>query len=445
MSVGDRIKHVERFVRRMIEVREEVVNMLMWEIGKTRSDSEKEFDRTVEYINQTIKALKDLDHDSAQMKVVEGIIAQVRRAPLGVVLCMGPYNYPLNEIFTTLVPALLMGNTIIFKPAKFGVLLHRPLLEAFRDCFPAGVVNVIYGDGPTIITPIMESGKVDVLAFIGSDKVAHKLVESHPRTHHLRRVLGLGANNPAIILDDADIDLTVKEVLTGALSFNGQRCTALKKIFVDRRCVDQFVQKFLEELAKLKFGMPWESGVSLTPLPELTKSEYLTGLVEDAVNKGARVVNECGGMVNGSYFHPAVLLGVTDQMRVWNEEQFGPVVPIIVFDNVNEPINYMINSDYGQQVSIFGNDPRTIGEIIDKASRLVSRINVDGQCQRGPDPFPFTGRKDSAEGTLSITDALLIFSICTMVTAKLTDENKKIITSIVNEGLSLFLSNEFLL
>lgn len=112
-----------------------VVRLIMWEIGKSYADSVKEFDRTVEYIYATIDSLKNLDRDSSRFEIAEGIAAQIRRSPLGVVLCMGPFNYPLNETFTTLIPALIMGNTILFKPPKFGTLLHYPLQEAFSGKF----------------------------------------------------------------------------------------------------------------------------------------------------------------------------------------------------------------------------------------------------------------------------------------------------------------------
>ncbi|MBI3039521.1 aldehyde dehydrogenase family protein, partial [bacterium] len=232
MSVEERIDHIETFILKMKEKRQEIVKILMWEICKSLQDSEKEFDRTVDYIKDTLHSLKDLDRISSRFVIEHGIIGQIRRAPLGVVLCMGPFNYPLNETFTTLIPALIMGNTVIFKPPKIGVLLHRPLLEAFRDSFPKGVVNTIYGDGQTVIGPLMTSGKIDVLAFIGSCKVADILRKQHPVPHRLRSVLGLGAKNPAIVLSDACIDSAVKECVLGALSYNGQRCTALKIIFV---------------------------------------------------------------------------------------------------------------------------------------------------------------------------------------------------------------------
>ncbi|MFA6030100.1 MAG: NADP-dependent glyceraldehyde-3-phosphate dehydrogenase [Elusimicrobiota bacterium] len=444
MRVSERIRAVGGFLSAMKERRAEVVRLLMWEIGKTRADSEKEFDRTVEYVRDTVDALKDLDRVSSRFVVQGGVIGQIRRAPLGVVLCMGPYNYPLNETFTTLIPALIMGNTVLFKPPKFGVLLHRPLLEAFRDCFPKGVVNVVYGEGARLVGPLMATGKVNVLAFIGSSKVANLIEKQHPKLNRLRRVLGLDAKNAGIVLPDADLDLAVRECLLGALSYNGQRCTALKILFVHRAVADEFLRRFTAALAKLKAGMPWEEGVSLTPLPEAGKTEYLSGLVEDAVEKGARVVNPGGGSSHRTYFHPAVLFPVSPGMRVWKEEQFGPVVPVVPFEDLETPVRYVEDSDFGQQVSVFGTDPERIAALVDPLVNQVCRVNINSQCQRGPDAFPFTGRKDSAEGTLSVTDALRAFAIRTLVAAKDEEINQRLLTDIVRERRSNFLSTDFI-
>lgn len=202
MSVAERIQHVELFLAKMKEKRQEVVNLLMWEIGKTQKDSEKEFDRTCDYIVDTINSLKQLDRNSSGFVHEQGIMAQIRRVPLGVALCMGPYNYPLNETFSTLFPALIMGNTVVFKPAKYGVLLIRPLLEAFQTCFPAGVINIIYGRGRETVGSLMETGKVDVFAFIGTNKGANELKKLHPKPHRLKAILGLDAKNPAVVLPD---------------------------------------------------------------------------------------------------------------------------------------------------------------------------------------------------------------------------------------------------
>lgn len=358
---------------------------------------------------------------------------------------MGPFNYPLNETFTTLIPALIMGNTIIFKPPKLGVLLHSPLLKAFRDAFPKGVVNIVYGDGQQVIAPLMESGKINVLAFIGSSRVADILKKQHPFPHLLKSVLGLEAKNPAIILHDADIDLTVKECITGSLSFNGQRCTALKILFVHEKVYDAFVSKFSKAVDELVLGLPWDEKADLTPLPENDKPLWLAGLVDDAVQKGAVICNNNGGVRSETSFFPVVLANVNAQMSLYHEEQFGPVVPIVKFANVTEPLDYVIRSKFGQQASIFGEDPVLISSLVDTLVNQVCRVNINAQCQRGPDVFPFTGRKDSAEGTLSVSDALRVFSIRSMVALKDSDSNKKILSGILNSKSSNFLTTDYIL
>lgn len=444
MRVVERIQHVEAFLKRMREQREAVVNLLMWEIGKNLKDSEKEFDRTCDYIVDTINALKELDRRSSRFELEQDTLGQIRRVPLGVTLCMGPYNYPLNETFTTLIPALIMGNTVVFKPAKFGVLLIRPLLEAFRDSFPPGVINVIYGSGRETVSALMASGKIDVFAFIGTNKAASDLKKLHPKPHRLRAALGLDAKNPGIVLPDVDLDNAVNESITGSLSFNGQRCTALKILFVHESLVDSFLEKLQQKLAQLKAGMPWEPGVSLTPLPEPGKTDYLKGLLDDAVSKGARVVNEGGGEVNETFFYPAVLYPVTSAMRVYHEEQFGPVVPVVPYRDIESVIDYVLDSDFGQQLSIFGNDSAQVGRLVDAFANQVGRININAQCQRGPDQFPFNGRKNSAEGTLSVHDALRVFSIRTLVATKFQDTNKALISDIIRNRESSILTTDYI-
>ena len=444
MSVAERIACVERFTHEIIEKKDEVVKLLMWEIGKSHGDSVKEFDRTIEYIYATIDALKDIDRQSSRFEIEQGIIAQVRRSPLGVVLCMGPFNYPLNETFTTLIPALIMGNTILFKPPKHGTLLHYPLLEAFKKCFPKGVVNTIYGRGNTIVPALMESGKINVLTLIGSSKVANQLKKLHPKVNRLRAILGLDAKNAAIITAKADLKLAVQETVLGALSFNGQRCTALKIVFVHRSLVDEFLKGLTAAVEALKPGMPWDAGVALTPLPEPQKPAYLKECITDALAHGAKVINPGGGETVESFVYPAILYPVNKHMKLYTEEQFGPLIPVVPFDDLEEPINYLIESTHGQQVSIFSQDKDEVATLIDPLINQVSRVNINCQCQRGPDVFPFTGRKDSAEGTLSVVDALRAFSIRSLVATKLNDSNKHLFNEIVDTHSSNFLSTKYL-
>ena len=443
LSVENRIHHVEKFVGEMLNLRSEVINLLQWEIGKSLKDSEKEFDRTIKYIYDTIESLKKLDRKSSTFTIEEGVIGQVRRSPLGITLCIGPYNYPLNETYTLLIPALIMGNVILFKPPKNGCLLHYSLSKAIQKSFPKGVVNYLYGKGSEIVQPLMNTGKINVLTLIGSSKVASDIKKAHPKVNRLRAILGLDAKNPAIILENANLDNAVDESILGSLSFNGQRCTALKIIFVHEDIKDEFLKRFCQKVDALISGLPWDGGVQITPLPDEDKLNYLNECIADADKNGGFIVNANGGVQNGTVFFPAVIYPVKEGMKLYREEQFGPIVPIVSFQDLKEPIDYMITSNYGQQVSIFGTDSKEIAFLIDGMVNQVSRVNINVQCQRGPDTFPFTGRKDSAEGTLSVYDALRSFSIRTVVATKETKENKEIFNSIISNDLSNFLSTKF--
>jgi glyceraldehyde-3-phosphate dehydrogenase (NADP+) len=157
------------------------------------------------------------------------------------------------------------------------------------------------------------------------------------------------------------------------------------------------------------------------------------------------VVNPDGGAVSGSLVYPALLYPVSPAMRVYHEEQFGPVVPVAPFDDITDVIDYVVASPYGQQASIFGKNGDQLAGLVDALVNQVCRININSQCQRSPDSFPFNGRKNSAEGTQSVADALRIFSIRIVVATRETEGNREIINDIVRERKSHFLTTDFIL
>jgi glyceraldehyde-3-phosphate dehydrogenase (NADP+) len=291
----------------------------------------------------------------------------------------------------------------------------------------------------------MKTGHVDVLALIGHSSSAVALQDEHPNKNRLRLVLGLEAKNPAVVLPDADLDNTVKECISGSLSYNGQRCTALKVLYVHESIIDEFNKKFSEAVDNLKYGLPWEKDAFLTPLPEPNKPQYIKDLIDDAIAKGAKIMNKKGGEMTENYTYPAVMYPVDDSMDLYHEEQFGPVVPVISYKDINEPLDAMAASDYGQQVSLFGRDVRKIGPLIDIMANLVCRVNLNSACQRGPDVYPFTGRKNSAVSTLSVYDALRSFSIRSFVASKNNPYNNEILEDLLNSNESNFVSSDYIL
>jgi len=437
MTAEQRIEAVKSFVWRMRPLERQFVLLQMWETGKPYQACLDEFRRTLKYIEDTVLHLRKLEEESSGIAKVDNYMFQVRRCPLGISLCMGPFNYPLNETFALAIPALIMGNSVIIKPPRYGALCTIPLLEAFARSFPPGVINVINGHGPIIIPPIMQSGKISILGFTGSTSAARQIVSQHPANNRLRTILGLEAKNPAFVFADADLALAVKECISGALEFNGQRCTAIKHIWVEEEVVDRFLALLSAEIEKITCGMPWEEGVMITPLAEAGKAQWLGELARESEDKGAAIVNPGGGRIDGNLFHPAVLYPVSSEMRIWSVEQFGPLIPVSSFKSIEEICEYMINSEHGQQASVFTSSAENAAKMIDMLVNQVSRVNLNAQCRRSPDELPFTGRKDSAEGTLSVIDALRSFSIRSLVVAN--EQGRELFFRTLESGESRFL------
>jgi glyceraldehyde-3-phosphate dehydrogenase (NADP+) len=215
-------------------------------------------------------------------------------------------------------------------------------------------------------------------------------------------------------------------------------------LYVHEDIKEIFLKQFCNKVDELKLGMPWENTL-LTPLPEPNKPDYIQSLIDDALSKGAKIMNKKGGERSSNYIFPAVLYPVTEDMKVYHEEQFGPVIPVKSFSDINMPINEMSESNYGQQVSVFGTNTQELAPLIDTLVNLVCRVNLNSACQRGPDVYPFSGRKDSAVSTLSVNDALRAFSIRTFLACKDNEINKSILRTMLQERQSNFVSTDYLL
>jgi glyceraldehyde-3-phosphate dehydrogenase (NADP+) len=267
-----------------------------------------------------------------------------------------------------------------------------------------------------VLPPLMRNGGVDILAFIGTSAVADDLIRLHPAPHRLHLVLGLEAKNAAIILPGADLQRTASECIKGALAFSGQRCAAIKLIFVHRSEEMALRRQLCAQLEHTRVGMPWDA-VRVAPVISIEHADYLDTLLDDALAHGASIANPGGGARELTLIAPSVLTGVTAEMRVAQEEQFGPIIPVMTYAHIEEVRDYLATSRFGQQVSIFGSDVHSLASIAPQSVRFVGRVNINSKCQRGPDHFPFTGRRDSALGSVSIEEALDRFSIKTVIAA----------------------------
>lgn len=266
MSMEGRIAAIEEVVRRLQDKRPEIVDILTWEICKSTKDAATEFDRTIIFIDATIKELRNMISQSS-WETVSGVSGRFKRGAIGVMLCLGPFNYPFNETYATMIPALLMGNVVILKLPTVGGLAHVLTMEAYAAALPPGVINFVSGSGRSTVPPMMKTGKVDILAFIGSSKAADNIIKDHPHPHRLKLFLQLEGKNLGIVTENADIPTATSEILLGSTTYNGQRCTAIKLVMVHTSIAQNFVDQFITKVAELVPGLPWTENVAITPLP----------------------------------------------------------------------------------------------------------------------------------------------------------------------------------
>jgi glyceraldehyde-3-phosphate dehydrogenase (NADP+) len=476
MPFRERLEAIENLIRDLeTNQREKMVRVLMWEIGKNRKDAESEFDRTMQFGRQVMQVVRGFDVDKSSedtgpvqdtddefggsWKSIGSTMAFVRRAAVGIVLCLGPMNYPLNETYATLIPALLMGNVVLMKVPTVGGLVHSLTMEAFQKALPTGAMNFVSGRGRETMPVLMETGKIDALAFIGGSGAADTLIRQHPHPHRLKIFLQLEAKNMGIFLPDIfgkpeELSKAVDQSVLGALSFNGQRCTSLKLFFIPKGHGAGFSKMLADKIDGMHTGLPWQTWGDdddsekptyshFTPLPDKKRTDLMRRLIDDAVAKGATIVNQNGGEILGgpesTLMVPAVLYPVTPDMDIYYEEQFGPVVPVTEYESLDTVLSYGKDGAYGQQVSIFVSEKetKTASLLLDRFSTVFGKININSQCARSPDTLPFSGRRSSAMGVMSVKDALREFSIPTVVAYKDSAVNTRIVQEI--EAASTFL------
>ena len=322
-------------------------------------------------------------------------LAVVRREPVGVVLAIAPFNYPVNLSGSKIAPALIAGNVVMFKPPTQGSISGLLLAKAFEEAgIPAGVFNTITGRGSEIGDYIIEHKEVNFINFTGSTPIGERI----GRLAGMRPImLELGGKDAALVLEDADLEHAAKQIVAGAFSYSGQRCTAIKRVIVLESVADTLATFLQAEVAKLTVGDPFDNA-DITPVIDNASADFIWGLIEDAQEKGAQALTPIKR--EGNLLWPVLFDQVTKDMKVAWEEPFGPVLPIIRVANVEEAIAFANESEFGLQSSVFTNDFKKAFEIAEKLE--VGTVHINNKTQRGPDNFPFLGVKGSGAGVQGI-------------------------------------------
>ncbi|MDS4473632.1 NADP-dependent glyceraldehyde-3-phosphate dehydrogenase [Streptococcus pneumoniae] len=322
-------------------------------------------------------------------------LAVVRREPVGIVLAIAPFNYPVNLSASKIAPALIAGNVVMFKPPTQGSISGLLLAKAFEEAgIPAGVFNTITGRGSEIGDYIIEHKEVNFINFTGSTPIGERI----GRLAGMRPImLELGGKDAALVLEDADLEHAAKQIVAGAFSYSGQRCTAIKRVIVLESVADKLATLLQEEVSKLTVGDPFDNA-DITPVIDNASVDFIWGLIEDAQEKEAQALTPIKR--EGNLLWPVLFDQVTKDMKVAWEEPFGPVLPIIRVASVEEAIAFANESEFGLQSSVFTNDFKKAFEIAEKLE--VGTVHINNKTQRGPDNFPFLGVKGSGAGVQGI-------------------------------------------
>lgn len=380
---------------------EELADIMMREICKDKKSSRSEVLRTADFIRFTAESAKNMSGESIPGDSFPGFknnkVSIVKREPLGVVLAISPFNYPVNLAASKIAPAVVIGNSVVLKSATQGTLSGLHLARIFEEAgLPAGVLNTVTGKGSEIGDYITTHKEIDFVNFTGSTGIGQRISKLTSMTPLL---MELGGKDAAIVLEDADLELTASNIVAGAFSYSGQRCTAVKRVLVVDSVADELVAMIKEKMSGLKVGNPLqEEALDVVPLINDKSADFVMELIEDAKNKGAELIT--GGKREGRLVYPTLFDKVTLDMDLAWEEPFGPVLPVIRIKDKDEAIEIANRSEYGLQSSVFTENIDDAFYIADKLE--VGTVQVNNKTERGPDHFPFLGVKSSGIGTQGI-------------------------------------------
>lgn len=372
------------------------------EAGKALKHARVETDRAISTFQWAAEEAKRLHGETIPLDAVpagEGFFGYYVRTPVGVVLAITPFNFPLNLVSHKVGPALAAGNSVVLKPATrtpfSAVLLAQAIEEAG---FPPGAFNLVFGEGPEI-APALADPRVNKISFTGSPAVGEHIVKAAG----IKKVtLELGNNSPVIIHSDADIVRAVERCVFGSFYNAGQVCISVQRIYVHRPVYESFLDQFVKSTEALVVGDPLDENTDVGPMISEKEAERLEQWIREAVANGARVA--CGGARQGALFQPTILTGVDPSQPVSCQEAFGPVVVVGPYDSFDEALQQAGDTEYGLQVGVFTRD-------IQRILRAVHLLNYGGVIINEipsfrTDHMPYGGNKRSGLGREGVRFAM---------------------------------------
>ncbi len=391
---------VANAARLLEQHKEELAQLLTREEGKTISESRGELQRSINVAEFCAGESRRMNGETIQSELPHNF-AYTLKQPLGVVACVTPWNFPVAIPVWKIAPALVAGNTVVFKPATLTPATGVRIVELFAEAgIPPGVLNLVLGSGSEAGDAIINHPAVKAVSFTGSNEVGIRLYEEVSR-RGAKVQCEMGGKNPVVILEDADLDLTVESTAQGAFGSSGQRCTATSRAIVVDDIADEFVERLRLRADSMRIGNgadpETEMGPSVDESQFKTVLKYIDIGREDGANLlcgGARATGN--GLDKGFFVKPAIFDRVTPDMRIAREEIFGPVLSVLRVKNFEEAMVVANDTEYGLSSSIFSNDATRIFRFVDEIETGMTHIN--SPTTGGEAHIPFGGIKGTGIG-----------------------------------------------
>jgi alpha-ketoglutaric semialdehyde dehydrogenase len=393
-------KIVARAARLMEDHKEELAQLLTREEGKTVSESRGELQRSINVAEFCAGEARRLNGETIQSELPSNFAYTIRQ-PLGVVACITPWNFPVAIPVWKIAPALVAGNSVVFKPASLTPATAVRIVELFEEAgIPKGVLNLVLGSGSDVGDEILSHPAVKAVSFTGSNEIGIRLYEQVSR-RGAKVQCEMGGKNPVVILEDADLDLAVESTAQGAFGSSGQRCTATSRAVVVNDVADEFVARIAARANSMRIGNGADSTTEMGPSVDESQFKTVLSYIDIAREDGAELV--CGGsratqkgLDKGYFVQPTVFDRVTPDMRIAREEVFGPVLSVLRVKDFDEAMQVANDSEYGLSSSIFSNDAARIFRFVDEIETGMTHIN--SPTTGGEAHIPFGGIKATGIG-----------------------------------------------
>jgi len=395
LTAWERYEIISKVAKRIEAEADELAQLIAKESGKTIKDAYTEIKRSVQTFIFSAEEAKRINGEVVPIDAVEGMpksLGLAIREPLGVIVAICPFNYPLNLVAHKVGPALAANNPVIVKPSSSTPLTALKMAEYFLEAgLPEEMLQVLVGDSSEIGDCLIANSIVRKVTFTGSVTVGQYIASKMGLQHCC---MELGGNDPLLILEDADLDKALPIVIDGAFGNNGERCTSIKRIIIEDKIADNFIGRVAEEAGSLKVGDQLNPATYIGPLIDEASAKEVDERVSDAVDRGAKLL--VGGKREGALYWPTVLDHVAADWPVVVEETFGPVAPFIRVNSLDEAIDVANSTPFGLQSGVLTRD-------YDKAMEAVRRIQSGAvMINRGPgfraEHLPFGGIKESGLG-----------------------------------------------